>query len=61
MATQPPNEFDVPLTGTAVWGGPEAIGEMPFDRVPAASALDVDGEDPPRRPAAHARACSPPG
>ncbi len=46
MAETPPTEFNVPLSGTAVWGGPEAIGEMPFDTVPAASALDVDGDDP---------------
>jgi flavin reductase (DIM6/NTAB) family NADH-FMN oxidoreductase RutF len=42
----PPNEFDVPLSGTAVWGGPEAIGEMPFDTVPASRAVDIDGDDP---------------
>ncbi len=42
----PPNEFNVPLSGTAVWGGPEAIGEMPFDTVPPTRVLDVDGDDP---------------
>ena len=36
----------MPLSGPAVWGGPEAIGEMPFDTVPKASSLDVDGDDP---------------
>ena len=46
MATHAPTEFNVPLSGTAVWGGPEAIGEMPFDTAPAATALDVDGDDP---------------
>ena len=46
MATTPPTEFIVPLSGTAVWGGPEAIGEMPFDTRPPESALDVEGDDP---------------
>jgi flavin reductase (DIM6/NTAB) family NADH-FMN oxidoreductase RutF len=42
----PPSEFNVPLSGTAVWGGPEAIGEMPFDTVPATREVDVEGDDP---------------
>jgi flavin reductase (DIM6/NTAB) family NADH-FMN oxidoreductase RutF len=42
----PPTEFNVPLSGTAVWPGPEAIGETPFDTVPVPRAVDVDGDDP---------------
>src|SRR5215218_8621191 len=45
----PPSEFDLPLSGTAVWGGPEGIGESRFDDVPLPQALEVPaelGDDP---------------
>jgi flavin reductase (DIM6/NTAB) family NADH-FMN oxidoreductase RutF len=42
----PPTEFNVPLSGMAVWAGPEAIGETPFDTVPLPRAVDVEGDDP---------------
>lgn len=45
----PPPEFDLPLSGTAVWAGPEGIGESRFDDVPPPCALeipDAPGDDP---------------
>jgi flavin reductase (DIM6/NTAB) family NADH-FMN oxidoreductase RutF len=45
----PPSEFDLPLQGTAIWGGPEAIGETPFDEVAAPEAPEFPpelGDDP---------------
>src|SRR5687767_1294580 len=44
-----PSEFDLPLSGTAVWGGPDGIGDSTFDDVPAPRALEVMpelGDDP---------------
>jgi flavin reductase (DIM6/NTAB) family NADH-FMN oxidoreductase RutF len=45
----PPSEFDLPLSGTAVWGGPDGIGDSSFDDVPAPRALEIPpelGDDP---------------
>jgi flavin reductase (DIM6/NTAB) family NADH-FMN oxidoreductase RutF len=45
----PPSEFDLPLSGTAVWGGPDGIGDSTFDDVPPPRALEVMpelGDDP---------------
>jgi flavin reductase (DIM6/NTAB) family NADH-FMN oxidoreductase RutF len=46
----PPSEFDLPLAGTAVWAGPEGIGDHRFDDdAPAAPALELPpelGDDP---------------
>jgi flavin reductase like protein len=47
----PPSEFDLPLAGTAVWAGPEGIGDdSRFDDVPAPQAVELPpdmGDDPP--------------
>src|SRR5687768_17437874 len=45
----PPSEFDLPLSGTAVWAGPEGIGDSRFDDVPAPAAVEMPpelGDDP---------------
>jgi flavin reductase (DIM6/NTAB) family NADH-FMN oxidoreductase RutF len=45
----PPSEFDLPLSGTAVWAGPEGIGDSRFDEVPAPAAVELPpelGDDP---------------
>ena len=45
----PPLEFNVPLRGHVFYGGPEGIGETPYDDVPEPEALEIDcehGEDP---------------
>ncbi len=47
--TTPPPEFHLPLSGRAVYGGPEGIGEIPFDEVPEPEILEIaceQGEDP---------------
>jgi flavin reductase (DIM6/NTAB) family NADH-FMN oxidoreductase RutF len=48
-APTPPSEFDLPLSGTAMWAGPEGIGDSRFDDVPPPQALEVavePGDDP---------------
>src|SRR5829696_1623388 len=45
----PPSEFDLPLSGSAVWGGPDGIGDSRFDDVPAPAAVELPpelGDDP---------------
>ncbi len=45
----PPSEFDLPLSGSAVWAGPEGIGDSRFDDVPAPAAVELPpelGDDP---------------
>jgi flavin reductase (DIM6/NTAB) family NADH-FMN oxidoreductase RutF len=45
----PPSEFDLPLAGTAVWAGPEGIGDSRFDDVPEQAAVELPpelGDDP---------------
>jgi flavin reductase (DIM6/NTAB) family NADH-FMN oxidoreductase RutF len=45
----PPSEFDLPLAGTAVWAGPEGIGDSRFDDVPVPAAVEMPaelGDDP---------------
>ena len=45
----PPSEFDLPLSGTAVWAGPEGLGDSSFDDVPAPQAVELPdelGDDP---------------
>jgi flavin reductase (DIM6/NTAB) family NADH-FMN oxidoreductase RutF len=42
----PPSEFALPLSGVAVWAGPEGIGETPFDEAPPRQALEIEGDDP---------------
>jgi flavin reductase (DIM6/NTAB) family NADH-FMN oxidoreductase RutF len=42
----PPSEFNLPLSGVAVWAGPEGIGETPFDEAPRVAELDIEGDDP---------------
>ena len=41
-----PSEFALPLSGVAVWAGPEGIGETPFDQAPPRRALEIEGDDP---------------
>jgi flavin reductase (DIM6/NTAB) family NADH-FMN oxidoreductase RutF len=46
---KPPSEFDLPLSGTAMWGGPDGIGDSRFDDVPPPQALEMPpelGDDP---------------
>ena len=38
-----PEEFDLPLTGGAVTGAPEGIGESPFEEPPEEEALEIEG------------------
>jgi flavin reductase (DIM6/NTAB) family NADH-FMN oxidoreductase RutF len=45
-ASGPPSEFNLPLSGLAVWAGPEGIGETPFDEAPPREALEIEGDDP---------------
>jgi len=45
-APNPPSEFVLPLSGVAVWAGPEGIGETPFDEAPPRRALEIEGDDP---------------
>src|ERR671912_2617642 len=49
-APKPPSEFDLPLSGTAVWAGPDGIGDSQFDDVPAPHELELPPElgDAPR-------------
>jgi flavin reductase (DIM6/NTAB) family NADH-FMN oxidoreductase RutF len=45
----PPSEFDLPLSGTAVWAGPDGIGDSRFDDVPAPQSVEMPpelGDDP---------------
>jgi flavin reductase (DIM6/NTAB) family NADH-FMN oxidoreductase RutF len=45
----PPSEFDLPLSGTAVWAGPEGIGDSRFDDVAPPAAVELPpemGDDP---------------
>src|ERR671921_970489 len=45
----PPSEFDLPLSGTAVWAGPEGIGDSRFDDVPDQQDVELPpelGDDP---------------
>ncbi len=45
----PPSEFDLPLSGTAVWAGPDGLGDSSFDDVPEPTPLELPaalGDDP---------------
>jgi flavin reductase (DIM6/NTAB) family NADH-FMN oxidoreductase RutF len=45
----PPSEFDLPLSGTAVWAGPDGLGDSSFDDVPPEQAVELPpelGDDP---------------
>jgi flavin reductase (DIM6/NTAB) family NADH-FMN oxidoreductase RutF len=45
----PPSEFDLPLAGTAIWPGPDGIGDSRFDDVPAPEVVEMPpelGDDP---------------
>jgi flavin reductase (DIM6/NTAB) family NADH-FMN oxidoreductase RutF len=45
----PPSEFDLPLSGTAVWAGPDGLGDSSFDDLPPEAALEIPdglGDDP---------------
>jgi flavin reductase (DIM6/NTAB) family NADH-FMN oxidoreductase RutF len=45
----PPSEFDLPLSGTAVWAGPDGLGDSSFDDVPAPQPVELPaelGDDP---------------
>jgi flavin reductase (DIM6/NTAB) family NADH-FMN oxidoreductase RutF len=45
----PPSEFDLPLAGTAVWAGPDGIGDSRFDDVPEKQDVELPpelGDDP---------------
>src|SRR5919198_557599 len=45
----PPSEFDLPLSGTAVWAGPEGIGDTRFDEVVPEQPVELPpelGDDP---------------
>src|SRR5918995_842186 len=46
----PPSEFDLPLSGTAVWAGPDGLGDdSRFEDVPVAQAVELPpelGDDP---------------
>jgi flavin reductase (DIM6/NTAB) family NADH-FMN oxidoreductase RutF len=45
----PPSEFDLPLAGTAVWAGPDGIGDSRFDDVPDQQHVELPpelGDDP---------------
>ncbi len=47
--TSPPSEFNLPLHETAVWAGPEGIGDSRFDDVPEPHAIELSpelGDDP---------------
>jgi len=40
----PPSEFDLPLSGTAVWAGPDGLCDSSFDDVPIAPAVELPPE-----------------
>jgi flavin reductase (DIM6/NTAB) family NADH-FMN oxidoreductase RutF len=45
----PPSEFDLPLSGTAIWAGPEGIGDTRFDEVVPEQQVELPpelGDDP---------------
>ena len=45
----PPSEFDLPLSGTAVWAGPDGLGDSRFDDIPEPAELELPpgmGDDP---------------
>ena len=45
----PPSEFKLPLHETAVWAGPEGLGDSSFDDVPEPHAIELPpelGDDP---------------
>ena len=45
----PPSEFDLPLSGTAVWAGPDGLGDSSFHDVPEPTPLELPaalGDDP---------------
>jgi flavin reductase (DIM6/NTAB) family NADH-FMN oxidoreductase RutF len=45
----PPSEFDLPLSGTAVWAGPDGLGDSSFDDVPEHAPVELPpelGDDP---------------
>jgi flavin reductase (DIM6/NTAB) family NADH-FMN oxidoreductase RutF len=45
----PPSEFDLPLSGTAVWAGPDGLGDSSFDDVPPPQPVELPaglGDDP---------------
>jgi flavin reductase (DIM6/NTAB) family NADH-FMN oxidoreductase RutF len=45
----PPSEFDLPLSGTAVWAGPDGLGDSSFDDLPEPTPLELPaalGDDP---------------
>ena len=45
----PPREFDLPLSGTAVWAGPDGLGDSNFEDVPAPEVVELPpelGDDP---------------
>ena len=47
--SKPPSEFDLPLSGNAVWAGPDGLGDSRFDDVPEPAALELPpelGDDP---------------
>jgi flavin reductase (DIM6/NTAB) family NADH-FMN oxidoreductase RutF len=44
--SNPPSEFNLPLSGVALTAGPDGIGESPFDDTPRPEALDIEGDDP---------------
>jgi flavin reductase (DIM6/NTAB) family NADH-FMN oxidoreductase RutF len=44
-----PSEFDIPLSGTAVWAGPDGLGDSSFDDVPEEQTVELPaelGDDP---------------
>jgi flavin reductase (DIM6/NTAB) family NADH-FMN oxidoreductase RutF len=46
---KPPSEFDLPLSGTAVWAGPDGLGDSRFDDIPEPAELELPpelGDDP---------------
>src|ERR687896_1290445 len=45
----PPSEFDLPLAGTAVWAGPDGLGDSNFEDVPLPPSVELPeelGDDP---------------
>jgi flavin reductase (DIM6/NTAB) family NADH-FMN oxidoreductase RutF len=45
----PPSEFELPLSGTAVWAGPDGLGDSSFDDVPDQQPVELPpelGDDP---------------
>jgi flavin reductase (DIM6/NTAB) family NADH-FMN oxidoreductase RutF len=48
-APTPPSEFDLPLAGTAVWAGPDGLGDSNFEDVPLPPSVELPpelGDDP---------------